>query len=101
MKQPKKYINGNEEQRGDMTRAKDFLIQTGIYRTLGNFGPYFPNKESRQHKKLETFQIEDIEFTIIESEVMSFSFDSMSMSKPYIQKEAWFQTVKSEQDECN
>jgi hypothetical protein len=95
MRQPKRYINGNEEKRGDMLRAKELLIQAGLYRTMGNFGPYFPNKESRHHKKLQTFIIEDIEFTIIESEVMSFSFGSMEMSKPYIQKEAWFQTIKT------
>ena len=89
----KQYINGNEERTGDMTRARDILIKAGIYRTLGNFGPYFPNKESRIHKKIETFIIEDIEFTIIESEVMSFSFDSMGMSQPYKQKEAWYQPV--------
>ena len=89
----KHYINGNEEKRGDMLRAKELLIRAGIYRTLGNFGPYFPNKESRHHKKIKTFIIEDIEFTLIESEVMSFSFDSMRVSSPYIQTEAWFQTV--------
>ena len=89
----KHYINGNEEKRGEMIRAKELLIKAGIYRTLGNFGPYFPNKESRQHKKIKTFIIEDIEFTLIESEVMSFSFDSMRVSSPYIQTEAWFQTI--------
>ena len=93
MKQSKQYINGNEQKRGDMTRAKELLIKAGLYRTMGNFGPYFPNKESRHHKKLETLIIEDIEFTIIESEVMSFSFDTMGVSKPFIQKEAWFQTI--------
>ena len=90
----KHYINGNEEKRGEMIRARELLINAGIYRTLGNFGPYFPNKESRIHKKIKTFIIEDIEFTLIESEVMSFSFDSMRVSSPYIQTEAWFQTVK-------
>ena len=89
----KHYINGNEEKRGDMLRAKELLIRAGIYRTLGNFGPYFPNKESRHHKTIKTFIIEDIEFTLIESEVMSFSFDSMRVSAPYIQTEVWFQTV--------
>lgn len=93
MKQPKCYVNGIEERTGDMTRAREILVKAGIYRTLNNFGPYFPNKESRMHKKIETFIIEDIEFTIIESEVMSFSFDSMGMSKPYKQKEAWYQPV--------
>jgi len=100
MRKPKQYINGNEEQRGDMARAKELLIQAGLYRTMGNFGPYFPNKEDRYHKKLETFIIEDIEYTIIESEVMSFSFGSMEMSKPYKQREAWFQTVNKVPENC-
>lgn len=90
----KHYINGNEEKRGEMIRARELLINAGIYRTLGNFAPYFPKRESTRHKKIKTFIIEDIEFTIIESEVMSFSFDSMRVSSPYIQTEAWFQTVK-------
>jgi len=92
-KAPKQYINGLEENSGDMTRARDYLIKAGIYRTLGNFGPYFPNKEGRIHEKIDRFVIEDMEFTIIESEVMSFSFDSMSVSKPYKQREAWFQRI--------
>jgi hypothetical protein len=78
-----------------MTRAKELLIRAGIYQKMGSFGPYFPNKESRHHKKIQTFTIDDIEFTIIESEVMSFSFSTMGVSDPYIQKEAWFQTVKT------
>ena len=93
MKQQKNYQNGMPEDRSDFARAKEILIKAGIYRTMGNFGPYFPNKESRIHKKIKTFIIEGMEFTIIESEVMSFSLDSLSVSKPYIQKEAWFQPV--------
>ena len=93
MSRPKVYVNGREEQRGEMIRARDLLVKAGIYQKMGNFGPYFPNKGSRSHKQLETFVIEDMEYTIIESEVMSFSFDSMSVSKPYIQKEAWFQPI--------
>lgn len=93
MSRPKVYVNGREEQRGEMIRARDLLVKAGIYQKMGNFGPYFPNKESRIHKKLETFVIEDMEYTIIESEVMSFSFDSMSVSEPYKQKEAWFQPI--------
>ena len=95
MKQWKKknYQNGMPEDRSDFARAKELLIQAGLYRTMSNFGPYFPNKESRIHKKVDRFVIEDIEFIIIESQVMSFSFDSMRVSSPYIQKEAWFQPV--------
>jgi len=91
MKREKCYVNGRVEQAGEMKAAKEILIREGIYRTLGNFGPYFPNKLDRQVKHLETFSKGGFEFTIVESEVMSFSFDSMSVSKPYLQKEAWFQ----------
>jgi hypothetical protein len=94
MREPKKYLNGNSEQPTDFRVAKDLLIKAGLYRTLGNFGPYFPNKERRTHKKLETFVLEGMEFTIIESEVMSLSLNTLSVSEPYKQKEAWFQPVK-------
>jgi hypothetical protein len=94
MREPKKYLNGNSEQPTDFSVAKNLLIKAGVYRTLGNFGPYFPNKESRIHNKLETFVLEGMEFTIIESEVMNFSFDTLSVSAPQKQKEAWFQPVK-------
>ena len=93
MKQQKNYQNGMPEDPSDFLRAKTLLINAGIYRTMGSFGPYYPIKEGRKHKKLETLVIEGMEFTIIESQVMSFSFDSLSVSKPYIQKEAWFQPV--------
>ena len=93
MKQQKNYQNGMPEDPSDFLRAKTLLINAGIYRTMGNFGPYYPIKEVRKHKKLETLVIEGMEFTIIESQVMSFSLDSLSVSKPYIQKEAWFQPV--------
>lgn len=79
----------------DFRRAKDLLIQKGLYGKLGNFGPYYPNKDNRCFTKLETFVLDDIEFTIIESEVMSFSLGSLELSKPYMQKEAWFQPVNN------
>ena len=91
MRRQKQYVNGRIEEPGQMKRAKEILIETGVYRTLGNFGPYFPNKLDRQVHVIETFVKEGFEFTIVESEVMSFSFDSMSVSKPYKQREAWFQ----------
>jgi hypothetical protein len=94
MRKEKLYINGMTEEPTDFRRAKAALISAGIYGTLGNFGPYFPNKESRIHKKLEVRVIDGIEFHFIESEVMSFSFDSMSVSEPRKQKECWFQPVK-------
>ena len=91
MQKEKRYVNGRVEERGQMTTAREILVKADIYRTLGNFGPYFPNKLDRQVKLIETFVKDGFEFRIVESEVMSFSFDSMSVSKPYIQREAWFQ----------
>jgi len=95
MKRTQTYKNGMPvtDAGADFRRAKDLLIQKGLYGRLGNFGPYYPNKDSRYFTKLETFILDGIEFTIIESEVMSFSLSSLEMSKPYIQKEAWFQPV--------
>jgi hypothetical protein len=94
MRAPKLYVNGVTEQSGDFKRAKELLVKAGLYQKMGNFGPYFPNKESRLVTKLETIVLEDMEYTIIESEVMSLSFSQMEVSKPYMQKEAWFQPVK-------
>lgn len=89
----KHYINGNVEKSGEHTRARRLLLAAGIYQTLGGFAPYYPHKASRTMKKKAVFTIEDIEFTIIEREVMSFSFDSMRVSAPYIETEALFQTA--------
>lgn len=89
----KNYQNGALAERSDFSRAKEILIRAGIYQRMGNFAPYTPSRVNRIHRVLETIVIEGMEFTIIEQEVMSFSFDLMSVSKPYMQKEAWFQPV--------
>ena len=98
MRTPKVYVNGitadSGQESADYRRAKELLDKAGIYRKMGNFGPFYPNKKSRIYKVLETLVIEEMEYTLIESEVMSFSLDSMSMSKPYASKEAWFQPLK-------
>jgi len=93
MEAPKVYVNGKEERIGDFKRAKELLIGKGLYGTLSNFGPYFPKKEKRIHKKLETFIIEDMEYTIIESETISLSLSSLTVSNPHMAREAWYQTV--------
>lgn len=95
MRKPKLYVNGMEEQSGQMKEAKEVLQRAGIYRTLGGFGPLFPNKLDRMYKHIETITLEGYEYMIIESEVMSFSLGSMTMSDPYIEREAWFQPTKT------
>ncbi len=95
MSKSKEYANGVPvvDAGTEFKRAQSLLVKAGLYRQMGNFGPYYPNKKSLIYTVVETLVIEDVEFTIVESEVMSFSLGSMSMSKPYMQKEAWFQPV--------
>ena len=95
-RQPKLFVNGVEDNSsGHFKAAKEALIKAGLYRTMGNFGPLYPNKLDRCYKHIETIVLEGYEFMIIESEVMSFSFSSMEVSKPCTQREAWFQPVKN------
>ena len=95
MRKPKLYVNGCEEASNHFREAQAAATQAGFYRSLGNFGPLFPNKLSRRYKLIETVVHGGYEYMIIESEVMSFSLSSMEVSKPHIQREAWFQPVKS------
>ena len=90
----KNYVNGKPIELGETKKAKEILLEKGIYQTLGNFGAYTPNKLSRSGiKEIEMFVKDGFEFRIIESEVMSFSLTSLEISKPYIQKECWYQPI--------
>jgi hypothetical protein len=90
----KNYVNGKPIQSGETQKAKEILLSKGIYHTLGNWGAYTPNKLSRLRiKETEVFVKDGFEFRIIESEVMSFSLSSLEVSKPYIQKECWYQPI--------
>ena len=95
----KTYYNGTTvtslQEKANFRKAKEILQRKGMYRTLGNFGPYFPNKANRIHTVIETFTREDLEFTIIESEAMYFSLGSMQMSEPRMEREAWYQPAKN------
>ncbi len=93
MKAPNYYVNGKIEEIGQFQEARKILQELGIYQTLGNFGVYNSKKTERIFTEIEVFIKDGYEFRIIESEVMSFSFDSMRVSKPYIQKECWFQPI--------
>ena len=95
----KTYHNGitvtQEEENANWHKAKALLQREGVYETLANFGPFFPNKAKRLHKVIESFIREGLEFTIIESEAMYFSIESMQMSSPRREREVWYQPVKS------
>ena len=96
MRKPKLYANGMEEKPGQMKEAREVLQRRGIYRTLGNFGPLFPNKLEYQFNHIETLAMEGYEYMIVEREVMSFSLGSMTMSEPYVERVAWFQPIKEQ-----
>jgi hypothetical protein len=92
---PKTYVNGQTEESGHFVQARDILVKAGIYRKLGNFGPFFPNKLQRHFSIVETFVKDGFEFNIIESEVISFSLDTLSTSAPHRHREAWYQPVNN------
>ena len=94
MRKPKLYVNGMEDSIDHFRAAREELLKAGIYQRLGNFGPLFPNKLDRHYKHIETLTLGGYEFMIIESEVMSFSFSTMEVSKPHTQREAWYQPLK-------
>ena len=86
MRKPKLYVNGMEEQLGQVKEAREILQRRGIYRKL-----------EYQFKHVETLVLEGYEYMIIEREVMSFSLGSLTMSEPYVERVAWFQPSKQEQ----
>jgi len=94
----KTYANGivvtREQENENYRRAKAILQREGRIGALVSFGPYFPHKAKRIHQVIETFTVEGLEFTIIESEAMYFSMDSMRMSAPRMELEAWYQPVE-------
>jgi len=94
MRKPKLYVNGMEEQIGQMKEAREILQRRGIYRTLGNFGPLFPDKLEYRFNHIETFTLEGYEYMIVEREVMGFSLESMAVSEPFVERVAWFQPIK-------
>ena len=87
----KTYVNGNPYNLGEMKTAREILIREGIYRTLGNMGPYLPGKDDIQHQVLRTFVIDGFEFTLVEYECMSMGWD-FQISEPHKEKAIWFQT---------
>lgn len=85
------YVNGRIMQSGETTVAKAIIKEMGIYRTLGNFGPYLDYKLKYDVVIVDTFVRGGFQFTIVESEVMALCLGSMSVSEPYMQRECWFQ----------
>lgn len=92
MKKPIKlgtFVNGNEYCQHHFIEAEALLRRAGVYRTLGNFGPYEEEKRSRlPYVQVVEVRIEgDYEYTIVEAVGMSLGGRSAA------QREAWFQTV--------
>lgn len=86
------YMNGVEHVRQHDTDVKNIMSQKLGIRM--NFGPYLPFKANIDHKELDRKVIDGYELIFVEYEVMSFSFDTMSVSKPYMQKTIWYQKIE-------
>jgi hypothetical protein len=88
------YVNGVSEQLSDMTKAREILQKEGIYNSLGNFAPYFPNKLSLHQTIIKKFEIEEFEFIMVEYECMSLSLGG-HVSAPHKEKAIWFQRLSN------
>ena len=60
------YINGNEHIPGDHIHARAILSRSGIYQKLGNFGPYFSEKNNIIHKEIKIWDEGGFSFTMVE-----------------------------------
>jgi hypothetical protein len=83
------YINGVpvKDAGAEFRRAQALLVRAGLYRKMGNFGPYYPNKAGLIVDHVETITIEEMEFTIVESAYMGLGGGGGR------QQEAWFQPI--------
>ena len=72
----------------EFRRAQALLVRAGLYRKMGNFGPYLPDKASLIVTPVEKITIEEMEFTIVESAYMSLGGGGDR------QLQAWFQPLK-------
>jgi hypothetical protein len=88
------YVNGVSEQLSDMKKAREILMEDGIYYILGNFGPYFPNKLDMNQTIIKKFEIEEFEFILVEYECMSLSLGGY-VSQPQKEKAVWFQRLNN------
>jgi hypothetical protein len=86
------YINGVPvaDAGTEFRRAQALLVRAGLYRKMGNFGPYLPDKAGLIVTPVETITIEEMEFTIVESAYMGLGGGGGR------QQEAWFQPIPRE-----
>lgn len=85
------YVNGIEYVVQHDREIKDIMSSKLGIRM--NIAPYTEHKANQDHNEIERKVIDGYELIFVEYEVMSFSFDTMNVSKPYMQKSVWFQKI--------
>jgi hypothetical protein len=87
------FVNGNEYCQHHFIEAEGVLRRNAVYRSLGNFGPYIEEKQSRLPfvKIIEEIVIGDYMFTIVDAVGIS-----PVAHKTNTQREAWFQRVTNQ-----
>lgn len=90
LKNPNKYYtNGMLIADTHHRAAKEVAVATGLYRTLGNFGPFHKNRNelAKGQKPVCVVRSGDWEFFLYEYQCMSFSLDTFSTSP--LRTELW------------
>ena len=94
------YANGVEVQRGDHPIAKEILTSMPQFRgRLNNYGALTEKKQTilptiSGYEEIERFIVKDFEFVVVNKQSMSFSLDTMVVSKPRLVTEVYWQRIK-------
>ena len=94
------YANGVEVQRGDHPIAKEILTGMPQFRgRLNNYGALTQKKQAilptlSGYEEIERFIVKDFEFIVVNKQSMSFSLDTMVVSKPRLVTEVYWQRIK-------
>lgn len=89
------YKNGIEMLNVDFQNAKQMLIGMAKFKgKLSNYGPLSKLKTLGKHTEIDRFIFNDFEFIVITYEAMSFSFSSMTVSKPELATAVYWQKIK-------
>jgi hypothetical protein len=94
------YANGVEVQRGDYPIAKEILTGMPKFRgKLSNYGELTQKKQTilptlTGYAEIERFIVKDFEFIVVTTKSMSFSLDTMVVSKPTLGTQVYWQRIK-------
>jgi hypothetical protein len=92
MKTQKWYKNGKIYDGSGHKEVREILIRHGIKRKISNFGPFLQDRNiDKNNRLIDSFIFEGYEFSVIEYECMTLSWDFQSVSEPHLEKMIWYQ----------